>query len=130
MIFCTQIRRRTESGRLAPVVVSVDDIVSQFSTPPTIGSPCSVFQLRMKVQADTDQDGTPDVGSEPWSYWEMEKVFYANETQRGIVDARLRNGGNLMAGIRVFFKARVRAHNEAMAPSGEQETYIDIDTDA
>lgn len=129
MIFCTQIRRQTETGRLAPVVVSVDDVLTTFSGPPTTGSPCSIFQLRMKIQADTDQDGIPDVGSEPWSFWEMEKLFYANAAQRAVVDDRLRNSGNLMAGIRTFFKARVRDHNEEMASGGTEETYIDIDND-
>jgi len=81
----------------------------------------------MKVQADTDQDGVPDVGCEEWSYWEIDKLFYANEAQRGVVDDRLRDSGNLISGIRAFFHARIRAHNEEMLPGGEQETYDDID---
>ena len=32
--------------------------------------------------------------------------------------------------IRTFFKARVRAHNEAMSPGDTQETYTDIDNDS
>jgi len=130
MIFCTQIRRTTEKSRLAPVVVSVDDVLAQFAGPPTTGSPCDVFQLRVRVQADSNQDGVPDDGSEVWGFWEMEKIFYASTSQRAVVDARLRGAGNLMAGIRTFFKDRVREHNESMSPGDTQETYTDIDTDA
>jgi hypothetical protein len=129
MIFCTQIRRTTEPSRLAPVVVSVAEFDATFESPPTLGSPSSVVQLRFKVQADTNQDGTPDVGAVEWGQWEMDKIFYATTAQKSAVDQRLRGDGNLMQGIRTFMKARVRAHNEEQAPGGTQETYIDIDTD-
>jgi hypothetical protein len=128
MIFCTQIYRKTDPTVFHPVVVTIDDIKCSFEQ--STGSAAEMFQLRIKVQTDTNQDGTPDVADNPLSYWDIEKIFYATTPQLSIIDDRLRGTGNLMAGIRTFCKAQVDSHNLAVNPGGSTASHIDIDTDS
>jgi len=127
MIFTSQIYRKTDPADLHPVVIYIDDIKAKFEF--STGTPCEMFQLRLKVQTDTDQDGTPDIADQPLGYVDVEKIFYANASQLTIADARFRGTGNLMAGIRAFCKARVDEHNTEVNPGGAAAVHTDIDTD-
>jgi len=127
MIICSQIYRRTDPGVLHPVVIYIDDIKVKFEF--SSNTPADYFQLRIKVQTDTNQDGIPDISDHPLSYVDIDKIFYANLAQLSVVDVRLHGGGNLMAGIRTFCKNQVDSHNLSVNPGGSAATHIDIDTD-
>jgi hypothetical protein len=127
MIICSQIYRKTDPSVLHPIVLYIDDVTVKFDF--SSGTPAEYFQLRIKVQTDTNQDGTPDVLNNPLSYVDIDKIFYANLAQLAVVDSRLHGGGNLMAGIRTFCKNQVDSHNLSVNPGGSAATHIDIDTD-
>ena len=129
MIFTTQIRRKSDPEVLHPVVITLDEC--QYYAPKlgddTSGPPHS-FRLRLKVFTDHNADGIPDVYEQVASN-DFEKLFYATAPQLAVVENRLRDDGNLMAGIRIFAKNRVDEWNEEQSSGGTTAIHTDIDDD-
>ena len=129
MIFTTQIRRKSDPAGLHPVVITLDEF--QYYGP-KLGDddqgPPHSFRLRLKIFTDHNADGMPDVYDQVAAN-DFEKLFYATAPQLAAVDDRIRDDGNLMAGVRAFSKNRVDEWNEEQVTGGTAATHTDIDDD-
>ena len=126
------------------MVITLDEF--QYYAPKLTGDtdgPPHSFRLRLKVFTDHDADGDLDASAvSPYPIFDQvagndfEKLFYATSGQLAVVDDRIRDDGNLMAGVRAFSKNKVESWNSDRwleyngSSSGEPEaTHTDIDDD-
>lgn len=127
MIISTQIRRKSNPGVLENVLVYPDQLKTVFQL--ISGTPSQQLELKLRIHSTSDGT-TPAAPEAQIPAFDVEKTFYASEAQLTIVDARLRGGGNLMAGVRAFCKSRVDEWNETVLPGGLAAVHIDLDDDS